>query len=169
MVEEELRRLEHLVSDFLAFVHPRPLDLRPAVLTELCNGVLSFVAPEATAAGVRLHALLSGALSPAPVDAERLRQVLLNLVRNAIEAMPEGGDLTVRTRNAERTIELEIEDTGKGFPDESPVFDAFFTTKPKGTGLGLTIAHRIVTDHGGSIRVRSRPGSTIFTISLPTA
>jgi signal transduction histidine kinase len=64
-------------------------------------------------------------------------------------------------------VEIEIEDTGPGFPDETPIFDAFYTTKPKGTGLGLTIVHRIVSDHGGTVRVRSRPGQTCFTVCLP--
>jgi signal transduction histidine kinase len=93
----------------------------------------------------------------------------MNLVKNAIEAMPSGGDLSLRARRADNAIELEIEDTGQGFPDETPVFDAFFTTKAKGTGLGLSIVHRIVTDHGGTIRVRSRPGQTCFSVLLPAA
>lgn len=107
-------------------------------------------------------------LPPVDVDPERLRQVLQNLVRNALEAMPDGGRLTVRARLAAGgQVELDVADTGAGFGDETPVFDAFFTTKPKGTGLGLSIVHRIVTDHGGTVRVRSRPGETCFTVSLP--
>jgi signal transduction histidine kinase len=169
LVGDEIRRLEGLVNDFLAFVQPRPLALQPTALAELCRGVLAFVAPTASAAKVDLHTALADDLPPVAADPERLKQVLLNLVRNAIEAMPEGGSLTIRTRHAIDAIEIDIEDTGQGFPDETPVFDAFFTTKPKGTGLGLTIVHRIVTDHGGTLRVKSRPGSTCFTVSLPLA
>jgi signal transduction histidine kinase len=102
-------------------------------------------------------------------DPQRLRQVILNLVRNGIEAMAGPGTLTVRTRAAEGSAIIEVEDDGPGFPDETPIFDAFFTTKPKGTGLGLAIVHRIVSDHGGTVKVRSRPGQTCFTLALPAS
>lgn len=169
LVGDEVRRLERLVDDFLAFVHPRSLELQPTALADLCRGVLAFVAEEANTHRVRLHDELAPELTPVAAEPERLRQVLMNLLRNAIEAMPDGGDLTLRTRNAVDAVEIDIQDTGHGFADEAPIFDAFFTTKPKGTGLGLTIAHRIVTDHGGTLRVRSRPGETCFTIALPTS
>jgi signal transduction histidine kinase len=103
-------------------------------------------------------------------DAERLRQVLHNLTRNAMEAMEEsGGRLTLRARAAGDEVELEVEDDGPGFSEELPVFDAFFTTKEQGTGLGLPLVHRVVTDHGGTIGVRSRPGKTCFTLRLPAS
>jgi signal transduction histidine kinase len=86
-----------------------------------------------------------------------------------MEAMPQGGALTIRGRATTSTVDVEVHDTGVGFADEAPIFDAFFTTKPQGTGLGLTIVHRIVALHGGAVRVRSRPGDTSFTVSLPLA
>ncbi len=105
-----------------------------------------------------------------PGDAERLRQVLLNLTRNAVEAMDEhGGRLRLAARAAGAEVEIDVEDDGPGFAEELPVFDAFFTTKSQGTGLGLAIVHRIVADHGGTIRVESRPGRTCFTLALPAA
>jgi signal transduction histidine kinase len=167
LVEDEIRRLEHLVGDFLSFARPRPLELQPTGLAELCDGVIVLVEPEAEAAGVKIVLELAPDVPALRADPERLRQVLQNLVRNAIEAMPEGGQLTLRTRRAGAEVEIEVVDTGAGFGDEAPIFDAFFTTKPKGTGLGLSIVHRIVSDHGGTVRVRSRPGETCFTISLP--
>ncbi len=169
LVEQEISRLERLVNDFLAFVQPRPLDLKPMALAELCRSVLAFVEPEASAGRVALAAELDENLPGLSADPERLKQVLLNLVRNAMEAMPDGGTLTLRARKSDGHAEIDVEDTGEGFADEAPVFDAFFTTKPQGTGLGLTIVHRIVADHGGTIRVRSRPGCTCFTIFLPVA
>jgi signal transduction histidine kinase len=170
IVEQEIRRLERLVNDFLAFVQPRPLALQPTALADLCRSVLEFVRPEADSLKVHLTADLDTQAPTIAADPERLRQVLLNLVRNALEAMnATGGDLVVRTRAAGGSAEIDIEDSGPGFGDEAPVFDAFFTTKPQGTGLGLTIVHRIVTDHGGTIRVSSRPGRTCFTISLPSS
>jgi signal transduction histidine kinase len=77
-----------------------------------------------------------------------------------------GGHLTLRARGDKAGVEIEVEDDGPGFPEELPVFDAFFTTKHQGTGLGLSLVHRIVADHGGSIRVQSRPGKTCFTVAL---
>jgi signal transduction histidine kinase len=167
LIRGEIRRLELLVNDFLAFVQPRPIKLQPTSVAELCRAVLAFMGPEAAAADTRVQAELADDLPDLPADTERLRQVLMNLLRNAIEAMPSGGTLTVRARPAGDHVEIDVHDTGVGFADETPIFDAFFTTKPKGTGLGLTIVHRIVGDHGGSVRVRSQPGDTCFTLSLP--
>ena len=167
VVEDEIRRLERLVSDFLSFARPRPLELQATALEELVRGVLALIAPEAEAAAVIVDLEVVPDLPSIQADPERLRQVLQNLVRNALEAMPDGGSLTVRARRANAHVELDVEDTGQGFADDTPVFDAFFTTKSKGTGLGLSIVHRIIADHGGTVRVRSRPGNTCFTISLP--
>jgi signal transduction histidine kinase len=167
VIEDEIQRLERLVAEFLAFVHPRPLDLRPTDIADVCRSVLEFVRPEAEAAGVGQRHEFASELPPLSADPERLRQVLLNLVRNSLEAMPDGGTLTVRTRAAPGQVELDVEDTGVGFADETPIFDAFFTTKPTGTGLGLSIVHRIVADHHGTIRVQSDAGRTCFTIALP--
>jgi PAS domain S-box-containing protein len=167
LIEEEIRRLERLVDDFLSFARPRPLDLQPTGLAELCQGVLTFAEHEAAAAGVALTLDVEPDVPAIQADAARLRQVLQNLVRNALEAMPSGGRLAVRVQRAHRAVEIEVSDTGVGFADETPVFDAFFTTKSKGTGLGLSIVHGIVTDHGGTVRVRSQPGDTRFTVSLP--
>ncbi len=80
-----------------------------------------------------------------------------------------GGQLTLRAKPTNEGVDLEVEDDGPGFADDLPVFDAFFTTKDQGTGLGLSLVHRIVTDHGGTIRVQSRPGRTCFTVTLPRA
>ncbi len=167
LVRDEISRLERLVSDFLAFVKPRPLDLKQTSVNDLCRSVLELLRPEADAKAVRIREDLAETLPSLSADPERLRQVLLNLARNGIDAMPEGGELVVRTRLAGDDLEIEVEDTGVGFADEAPIFDAFFTTKAGGTGLGLTIVHRIVSDHRGTIRLRSRPGQTCVTVALP--
>ncbi len=177
LVEEEIRRLERLVNDFLSFARPRPLEQQPTALAELCQSVIALMEPEARAAGVTLQLEVAVGLPAVRLDPERLRQVLQNLLRNAIEAVPHGGRATIRVRRSADDqpgptgrnlgIEIDVEDTGPGFSEETPVFDAFFTTKPKGTGLGLSIVHRIVSDHGGTLRVRSQPGETCFTIFLP--
>jgi signal transduction histidine kinase len=167
LIELELQRLGRLADDFIAFAQPRPLQRRPTDLASLCHTIAALLAPDAERAGVRLHLELSQELPGLSADPDRLQHVLLNLARNALEAMPNGGALTLRVRPGERTVQIDVADTGPGFPSNAPVFDAFFTTKANGTGLGLSIVHRIVTDHGGTVRVRSKPGDTCFTVALP--
>jgi len=168
IIKGEIDRLERLVREFLAFAKPTPLDLRPVDLPRLLTGIAELIAPEAEAARIAVKVDADTALPRAAGDAERLRQVLLNLTRNAVEAMQErGGTLTLRARGRDDLLEIDVEDDGPGFPDELPVFDAFFTTKDQGTGLGLSLVHRIIADHRGTIAVASRPGRTCFTFTLP--
>jgi len=170
IIKGEIDRLDRLVRDFLAFAKPNPLDPRPVDLPALVTAVRELIAPEAEAARVSVAVEAPAATRPALGDAERLRQVLLNLTRNAIEAMhAKGGHLVLRVRNTQPTVTVEVEDNGPGFSQDLPIFDAFFTTKDQGTGLGLALVHRIVTDHGGTIRVESRPGRTCFSVSLPVS
>jgi signal transduction histidine kinase len=169
VVEQEIQRLERLVNDFIAFAHPRPLDLRLTDLGSLCATIAKAIEPDAADARVRIALELPGEAPVVRADPERLQQMLLNLARNALEAMPGGGELTLRLRRTDAAVEIDVADTGPGFPASTPVFDAFFTTKPHGTGLGLSIVHRIATDHGGTVAVRSRPGETCFTVGLPPA
>jgi PAS domain S-box-containing protein len=170
IVGEEIRRLDHLVSDFLSFAQPRPLRLEPVPIDDLATLASGLAAPESAVAGLKVVVELGGRGAMVEVDRERMRQVLLNLVRNAIEAMHGShGTLTLRTRPADAAgnARIEVEDTGPGFAEDSPIFDAFFTTKEGGTGLGLAIAFRIVADHGGALHAESRPGRTRFSIELP--
>jgi signal transduction histidine kinase len=166
-IRHELERLDRLVDDFIAFAQPRPLDLRPTDVASLCRTVVAHIAREIEAARVRLNLELPEGRPDLHADPERLQHVLLNLVRNALEAMPGGGELTFRLRTDPAGVEIDVADTGVGFPAGAPVFDAFFTTKPNGTGLGLSVVHRIVSDHGGTVSVRSSAGGTCFTIALP--
>lgn len=167
IIKTEIDRLDRLVRDFLAFAKPRPFDPRPVELPALLAGVAELIGPETEAARISVRIAADPALPPAAGDAERLRQVLLNLTRNAVEAMQgSGGTLTLRARQRQDLLEVDVEDDGPGFPDELPVFDAFFTTKDQGTGLGLSLVHRIVADHQGTIAVESRPGRTCFTFTL---
>ncbi len=170
IIHSEIERLEHLVRDFLAFSRPHPIDVKNVDVATLVSGLVELIAPAAEAGGVNLSTNVAAPLPPIAGDAERLRQVLLNLTRNAIEALQgSSGNLSLRARPDGDAVELEVEDDGPGFSEELPVFDAFFTTKAQGTGLGLSLVHRIVTDHGGTIRVQSRPGRTCFTVRLPAS
>jgi PAS domain S-box-containing protein len=170
IIKSEIDRLDRLVREFLAFAQPRPLEPRPVDLVDLFAAVTELIAPEAESVHVSIGVDVAAGTPAALGEAERLRQVLLNLTRNAIEAMSgKGGQLRLAARRAGREVEIAVEDDGPGFGEELPVFDAFFTTKTHGTGLGLAIVHRIVADHGGTIRVESHPGRTCFTLALPAA
>jgi PAS domain S-box-containing protein len=169
IIHDEMRRLDRLVTDFLAFAQRRPLETRPVHLNQLVRKVVSLIRSEAVLAKVSIEATLAEGVGRIELDEERMREVLLNLMRNGIEAMPSGGTLRVRTSAADANgeVRIDIEDTGSGLPEDAPIFDAFYTTKETGTGLGLAIVHRIVSDHGGSVHVQSRPGETRFTLALP--
>lgn len=171
IVRGEIERLEHLVKDFLAFAKPQVVEPRPNDLNRVVETVMAMVRAEAEAARVRVNLQLTPGLGLVPLEEQSLRQVLLNLTRNCLEALqPQGGGtLTIVTKPVVgvATVALQVIDDGPGFDESLPVFDAFFTTKEGGTGLGLSIAHRIVTEHGGTIGVESKPGHTCFTINLP--
>ena len=176
VIQAEIERLNHLVRDFLAFAKPSPLDLHPVQVGELLTAVAELVGPENRAAGITVTVEPAPDLPTVSGDAGHLRQVLLNLTRNALEAIQgqnrlerekAPGQIILRGRRSNEVVEMEIEDNGPGFSEQLPLFDAFFTTKKQGTGLGLAIAHRIVSDHGGTIRVEVHPGRTRFTVALP--
>jgi PAS domain S-box-containing protein len=170
IVRQQIQRLSGLVTEFLGFARPRPLMRAPTSLRALCERLSQVMAADAQAAGVELRHELPRADLVLDLDAARMEQVLLNLMRNAIEAMAPagGGALTCRAFRQPRSAVIEIEDSGPGVPaPDAPIFDPFYSTKPHGTGLGLAIAHRIVTDHDGTIDVNSRPGRTIFRVTLP--
>src|SRR5690606_39948493 len=124
---------------------------------------------EAEERGIAVELRLDRNVGPLDGDPEGLRQVILNLVRNAIEAMGTSGTLLLATEpaDAEGNLALVVQDDGPGFQESAPVFDAFYTSKEGGTGLGLAIVHRLVTEHGGSVAVETRPGRTRFTLRLP--
>jgi len=170
VVSDELKRLSALVTEFLDFARPMPLTVRPVQLRELCEKVLHLMGPVAAAAGVTLECHKPGSELVADIDPAKIEQVLLNLIQNSVEALePQGGGkITLRARRKPRSVVIEVEDDGPGIPGpNTPIFDPFFSTKPSGTGLGLAIVHRIVTDHDGTIDVESKPGKTVFRMTLP--
>lgn len=169
IVHGEIVRLDHLVSDFLAFARPSPLAVGPVQINDLVLRVANLLGPECARASVELVTELDADAGVLQADEQRLMQVFLNVLRNALEAVGEVGTIVLRTRAADARgdVRIEIEDDGPGFSDDAPIFDAFYTTKPQGTGLGLAIVHRIIADHGGSVGVESRPGCTRFTLLLP--
>lgn len=170
VVGEEIKRLSELVSEFLDFARPQKLQKRAVSIRALCERAAQIVAPDAARANVDVKLDLPVADLTLDLDPAKMEQVLLNLLKNAIEAQePVGfGTVTVRVRRQPRQEIIEIEDEGPGLADpHAPIFDPFFSTKPTGTGLGLAIVHRIVTDHEGAIDVHSHSGKTTFRITLP--
>jgi signal transduction histidine kinase len=169
IIREEVRRLDRLVSDFLMFSGQKRLHDHPVDLSRLLDDVIQLLQPEARSAQVVLRHE-SGAPAPPPLlaDGERLKQVVINLVRNAIEAMPEGGEVVVADSVDDGRAVLSVRDNGPGLAEGIDVFELFVTTKPKGTGLGLPIAQQIVAEHGGDLTVESAPGrGAVFSVSLP--
>jgi PAS domain S-box-containing protein len=165
---DELDRFARLVTEFLAFARPRPLRPRPVDVAEVVRGVADSMAAEAEAAGVEVSFDAPEGPLPAPLDVEAIRRALQNVTRNAIEAVagrPEG-KVALRVRSEGHFVAVDVEDNGPGVAPGAPVFDAFYTTKSRGPGLGLAVAHRLVDDHGGSLAMRSAPGSTSCTVRL---
>lgn len=167
LAEVEMKRLGGLVQDFLQFAKPHRLRLALVDLGAVARTVVELLGPEAEAASVGLSTHAPSGPVSLELDDEKIKQVLINLVRNAIEASAPGGRIEVIAREAGELAELVVEDDGPGLPVDAPIFEPFFTTKEHGTGLGLAIVHRIVMDHGGHVGVESRPGETRFLIRLP--
>jgi PAS domain S-box-containing protein len=168
VLRAEIRRLGSLVSDFLEVARPKPLTRVECDVNEIAQAVGALLAPEAHSRKVVLHVEPFPFPAAATLDSERIKQVLVNLVRNGLEAVSDGGQVCVRVRRLPRDVEIDVADDGPGIADpHAPIFDAFYTTKDRGTGLGLSIVQRIVSDHGGDVVFASQPGSTTFTVRLP--
>ncbi|HVT30461.1 MAG TPA: ATP-binding protein [Lacipirellulaceae bacterium] len=170
VVRRECQRLQSLLDDFLSYAKVRRLRPESSDLNHQIEDVLDFFAPEAKEAGVEIVRYLDPELPRVMLDREAFRQALLNLIINAKQAMPEGGQLVVRTSAQGGTVEINLIDTGCGMDDGtlSRMFEAFYSTKPGGSGLGLPTTEKIIAAHGGQIRVQSEVGhGTQITIELP--
>ena len=169
LMQGEVRRLNTIVEQFITLARPLPLKPAPLQLDELLRELAALVEPEADQARVAVR-LAVGALPLVHADRDHVKQVLLNLMLNAVQAMTSGGTLTLEAEAVRDAVTLTVADTGPGIaPDVLPrVFDPYFTTKPGGLGLGLTIARRIVEAHGGALAVESEPGrGSRFSVTLP--
>ena len=170
MVGRQCTRLENLLNDFLRFNKVNQLDLRLGSLNEQIERVLELFATQADASGIEIVRYLDAELPSIQLNAETLQAALVNLVKNALEAMPDGGQLVARTRVTRQGVALDLIDTGVGMDERTAMkmFDAFYTTKGGGSGLGLPTARRIIEAHGGRIGVQSEAGrGTQFTLEFP--
>jgi signal transduction histidine kinase len=178
VIETEIGRVNKIIKQFLDFARPRPPSLEPMDVRTVLEETLALLIYEMEAQGVSLERNYSPDLPPIPMDREQMKQVFLNLMLNAAQAMDRGGKLTIHTalrsqhpgdRNSP-LVEIGIQDTGPGLSGDirAKIFEPFFSTKEEGIGLGLPIAQRIVEEHGGEIRVGSSPGEgTTFYVILP--
>ncbi|MCP5518064.1 MAG: PAS domain S-box protein [Verrucomicrobiales bacterium] len=166
----EVTRLDYIITQFLqAMRHAQP-QIRAASLNDAVQETLRLLRPEIDNRGQVVHEELGSGLPPAAFDPVQIKQALVNLIKNSMQAMTRGGVLTVRTGRASAGVWVSIEDEGGGISQEqlTRIFEPFFTTKKGGTGLGLMIVQRIIRDHGGTIEVESHAGKgTSFRIWLP--
>ena len=170
VLHREVERLNDVLNDYLRFARGRPLDREPTDLNDVLDELLEFVRPEALRRGVELRHRFSGDLPRSLLDANLLKQAFLNLIINAFEAMPQGGDLIVETDCDGRSLTARITDPGTGIPagELDKVFRVYHSTKAGGTGLGLPTARRIVQEHGGSLTLTSEVGrGTQALVTLP--
>ena len=171
-LRREGRRLQNLLEDFLRFVRVQDLRLEPTDLNLVVEELRDFCEPQAMAQGIIVRSHSADDLPRVLLDVDLFKQALLNLFINARQAMPDGGELILTTRRDGAWVVLDVTDTGLGMTDEvrSRIFDAFYSTRPGGSGLGLPTTRKIIEAHGGDIRVESEPGKgSQFTIRLPEA
>ena len=162
IVGSEINRLNRLLTEFLELARPRGIGREPVHIGSLVDDVLELERDSAERRSIRIERQVGTDGCGVTIgDREKLKQVVINLVMNAIEAMKEGGTLTIRVLCGESDVILEVEDTGPGIEPEliDSVFDPFFTTKEAGTGLGLSIVRKIVDQHGGDVRIASERGA----------
>jgi signal transduction histidine kinase len=173
IISSEIRRLDEVVAGFLKFARPEELKLQPIRLTHVLHDVVMTITPEAHRRRVAVKEECPTTLPEINADQGMLMQAVLNLAINSLQAMPDGGTLRMGCRvTSRRRVELFVEDTGVGIdPEHLPrIFDLYFTTKEKGSGIGLSMVFRIVQLHDGEVEVQSTPGrGTKFRLMFPQA
>jgi len=169
-IREQVNALDAITEEYLAFARfPRPQFEEDSV-NDMVTAVAEFVRPLAARQGIAVKVATDATVPSMEFDRTLLRQAVLNLLKNGIEAVAQGGTLTLTTACVDETVEITVSDSGAGIPPEvgRRLFEQFFTTKPQGTGLGLSISRQIVEEHGGKIRWSSAPGvGATFTMALP--
>jgi signal transduction histidine kinase len=167
-LQKEIGRLSQLIYDFKSFTGSERYVLKPTSLAAVAREVLDFESPHYASRGIQVEQAIPGDLPLIMADANKLKQVVLNLCKNAVEAMPAGGTLTLRGSSSEDNVILEITDTGVGIPSNVDIFTPFTTTKTSGTGLGLMIVRQIISMHKGQLTYSRENGTqTVFRLILP--
>ncbi len=170
VINEEIERLNGIVVDFLFAVRPMDTNMKRMHVDKVIDELIDFVRYELEQSGVKVEKKLASGLPRLDLDQKYLKQALLNIVKNGQAAMSEGGTLTIATREEEGYVHIDISDTGVGIEEDkvAKIFEPYYTTKDTGSGLGLTVAYKVINEHGGEISVKSKEGKgTTFTFSLP--
>jgi signal transduction histidine kinase len=169
-VKSGIQRLDSLLNELRTLAQPQRLSLQPTQLASVIKELLAVEEPRYAASRIRVETDLLPNLPPILLDASKFRQALVNLCRNAVDAMPHGGSLTLRGYLTQFNVHLEIIDTGEGIPPGLDVFALFTTTKPTGMGVGLPIVREIISGHGGAVCYASKPGTgTTFRLTFPVS
>jgi signal transduction histidine kinase len=171
LILKEIRRVNEIIEQSLTLSRPFQLHLRKSSLQDLLKNLITLFQEEVSSLGITLQTEISKELPVIKMDPERLTQALINIMKNGMQAMRQGGTLRIETKSLKDAVEVMISDSGFGIPSEQmeKIFNYYYTTKEKGVGLGLPIAHRIIEAHGGQLKIESRVGSgTKVTITLPT-
>lgn len=166
----EIARLDYIITQFLQAIRPTEPKLKPASLNEVVTATLELLGPELENRGIHTDLHLQKQIPQVPIDAGQIKQVLVNLIKNAMQAMTRGGTLTLHSGRSKEGVWVSVSDNGTGIPSDkvNKIFEPFFTTKEKGTGLGLMIVQRIIREHGGRIDLESHLGEgTTFRVWLP--
>ncbi|MGD9033341.1 MAG: ATP-binding protein, partial [Desulfobacteraceae bacterium] len=170
VITEESTRLNQIVTEFLDFARPQVPNLRECHLEEIIEKNLSFIRPELEKKGIAVQDNLNGRSFKLRADLDLLYRAFLNILINAIQSMQDGGTIDIKVQEARDTYQIDIEDTGCGISEENvdKIFNPFFTTKEKGSGLGLSIVRKIIEGHRGTIDIQSREGEgTKVEVQLP--
>jgi len=172
VAKNEVVRLDAIIRQFLSALRPSKPNLRPCDIVALVGETLNVMRVDIENRRIAVSVAAHGQTPPALVDPDQIKQVFFNLVKNAMEAMPDGGRLEIGISSGDTFLRLDFRDNGVGIPEDrlGRIFEPYHTTKAKGTGLGLMIVQRIVRDHGGHIEVSSKEGEgTCFRVLLPRA
>jgi signal transduction histidine kinase len=170
VISKEVRRVNDIVEQFLTLARPLQLNVQRASLEELLTRLITLFQEEASSHHIEIHREIPSDLPSVPIDSDRLTQAFINIIKNGMEAMEQGGTLRVQARVLKNQVEVVIADSGPGIPPDrlEKVFNYYYTTKETGTGLGLPIAHRIIEAHGGQLELESQAGSgTKVKVTLP--
>jgi len=169
VISDELDRMEAILSELLVWGKPKKLTLSQVEVSSLCNHVLQLIEMQSINSNITIFTTYLAHLPPLVCDEDQIKQVFLNLLKNAIEAMPSGGHITIRATRQENNIQVEISDQGEGIPKDiiAHFGEPFQTTKSGGTGLGLSICHKIIESHEGKMEFITGRAGTTFNILLP--